>query len=85
MRCLNLKKLYPEVSTREMWVIVFSVITSLNAILLLKSLKSWYHLSPLIKKGLVSWNFEILGTQQLSSLKKDAKKVSFTDCHLDQL
>ena len=48
MRCLNLKKLYPEVSTREMWVIVFSVITSLNAILLLKSLKSWYHLSALI-------------------------------------
>ena len=25
MRFLNLKKLYPEVSTREMWVIVFLV------------------------------------------------------------
>ena len=25
MRCLNLKKLYPEVSTTEMWVIEFLV------------------------------------------------------------
>ena len=25
MRCLNLKKLYPEVSTRETWVILFLV------------------------------------------------------------
>ena len=89
MRCLSLKQLFPEFSSTEMWVMVFLFhITSLMLTLeeFEELVSSQCYDLRRVTWFLVSWHFEILGTQQLSSsLKKGARKVSFTDCRLDKL